>query len=231
MTVTFQTNKLRPREIVMPEHGPCAEVQKGFYARFGKRFLDVSIVLASLPIVLPLLLLSAVGNVVTGAPVFYSQQRVGRYGKPFRIWKLSTMHRDADRMLEQMLRDDPDRRQEWMTTQKLKEDPRITRFGAILRRTSIDEIPQLFNVLKGDMSLLGPRPMMLDQVEIYGPTLAIYLSLRPGISGKWQVSERNNAHFRRRAQIDAEYARELSFKSDMLLVAKTLRTLLRSTGY
>jgi lipopolysaccharide/colanic/teichoic acid biosynthesis glycosyltransferase len=95
----------------------------------------------------------------------------------------------------------------------------------------MDEIPQLFNVLKGDMSLLGPRPMMLDQVEIYGPTLPVYLSLRPGISGKWQVSERNDAHFRRRAQIDAEYARTLSLKNDLILVWETLRTLIRSTGY
>jgi len=141
------------------------------------------------------------------------------------------MRENADQMLDDLLRDNSDRRREWETTQKLKNDPRVTRVGAVLRRTSMDEIPQLFNVLKGDMSLLGPRPMMLDQVEIYGPTLPVYLSLRPGISGKWQVSERNDAHFRRRAQIDAEYARHLSLKNDLILVWETLRTLIRSTGY
>ena len=120
---------------------------------------------------------------------------------------------------------------EWETTQKLKDDPRVTRLGDFLRRTSLDEIPQLFNVLKGDMSLLGPRPMMLNQIELYGPTLDIYLSMKPGISGKWQVSERNNVHFRRRAQIDAEYASELSLASDLKLVWETIRTLIRSTGY
>jgi len=107
----------------------------------------------------------------------------------------------------------------------------VTRLGDFLRRTSLDEIPQLFNVLKGDMSLLGPRPMMLNQIELYGPTLDIYLSMKPGISGKWQVSERNNVHFRRRAQIDAEYASELSLASDLKLVWETIRTLIRSTGY
>jgi exopolysaccharide production protein ExoY len=176
-------------------------------------------------------LVAALANAVSGNPVFYTQKRLGRHGRVFRIWKLSTMRPNADKMLNALLENNPERRREWETTQKLKNDPRVTSVGAVLRRTSMDEIPQLFNVLKGDMSLLGPRPMMLDQVEIYGPTLPVYLSLRPGISGKWQVSERNDAHFRRRAQIDAEYARDLSLKTDLILVWETLRTLIRSTGY
>lgn len=231
MTITFQQQDVQAAKAV--NYVPKAELSaaRGFYARYGKRVLDLALVIPALPFVLPIVMIAALANAISGNPVFYSQLRLGRNGRVFRIWKLSSMRPNADTMLEQLLENDCARRHEWETTQKLKNDPRVTRIGALLRRTSLDEIPQLFNVLKGDMSLLGPRPMMLEQVEIYGPTLPIYLSMRPGISGKWQVSERNDAHFRRRAQIDAEYARDLGFRSDLVLVWETLRTLLRSTGY
>jgi lipopolysaccharide/colanic/teichoic acid biosynthesis glycosyltransferase len=230
MTVTFRAHDAEIAKVAqLPVHRSA--LATGLYANHGKRLLDLVIVTLSLPIVLPVLLLCALANLVTGNAVFYTQLRLGRHGKIFRIWKLRTMDPRAEEMLQEILQDDPARREEWLTTQKLKDDPRITRVGAFLRRTSLDEIPQLFNVLRGDMSLLGPRPMMLDQVEIYGPSLPIYLSLRPGVSGKWQVSERNDAHFRRRAQIDAEYARDLSLRTDLLLIWQTLRTLIRSTGY
>jgi len=231
MTIPFQQQELKVAEVV--SHAPNAGQTLGqsFYVRYGKRLLDLAIVTTALPFVIPIALVAALANAVSGNPVFYTQKRLGRHGRVFRIWKLSTMRPNADKMLNALLENNPERRREWETTQKLKNDPRVTRVGAVLRRTSMDEIPQLFNVLKGDMSLLGPRPMMLDQVEIYGPTLPVYLSLRPGISGKWQVSERNDAHFRRRAQIDAEYARDLSLKTDLILVWETLRTLIRSTGY
>jgi lipopolysaccharide/colanic/teichoic acid biosynthesis glycosyltransferase len=228
MTVTFEPRALKAAKLVAQDVPALAD---GFYPRYGKRALDLAIVALSLPVVLPVLLVCAILNIASGHPVLYSQYRLGQHGRVFRIWKLCTMHANADRMLTELLRNDPARRNEWETTQKLKDDPRVTRVGAVLRRTSLDEIPQLFNVLTGDMSLLGPRPMMLDQVDIYGPSLPVYLSLRPGISGKWQVSERNEAHFQRRAQIDVEYARDLSLVSDLKLVGATLRTLLRSTGY
>ncbi len=223
MTIT-----LNPRDASATDVAalPCG----GFYARYGKRVLDVTITLLAMPLVLPILALCCLGNLIAAGPVFYTQPRLGRHGRVFRLYKLRTMRPDADAVLQQILRDDPARRAEWHTTQKLRDDPRITRFGQVLRRTSLDELPQLFNVLRGDMSLLGPRPMMLDQVDVYGPQLSSYLALRPGISGKWQVSERNDAHFRRRAEIDAEYARELSLRTDLILVMRTLRTLLRSTG-
>jgi lipopolysaccharide/colanic/teichoic acid biosynthesis glycosyltransferase len=231
MTMTLQHQDLKVAEAVVTAGTTAPAATRGLYARFGKRLLDVTIVLLSAPIVLPVLLLAAIANLLSGNPIFYSQLRLGRDSHVFRIWKLSTMRPDADKMLEELLENDVSRRREWATTQKLKDDPRVTRVGTLLRRTSIDEIPQLFNVLKGDMSLLGPRPMMLDQIDLYGPTLPAYLSLRPGISGKWQVSERNDANFRRRAQIDAEYASSVSLKADVVLIWKTLRTLVRSTGY
>ncbi|KPP91571.1 MAG: Sugar transferases involved in lipopolysaccharide synthesis [Roseibaca calidilacus] len=231
MTITFQHKKMEATEVVAKDSYDQLGSSAGFYARYGKRALDLAIVLPSLPIIIPIVLLCALANLASRNPVFYTQLRLGQHGRVFRIWKLSTMRPNAEKMLQDLLANDPALAREWETTQKLKDDPRVTRLGDFLRRTSLDEIPQLFNVLKGDMSLLGPRPMMLNQIELYGPTLDIYLSMKPGISGKWQVSERNNVHFRRRAQIDAEYASELSLASDLKLVWETIRTLIRSTGY
>lgn len=231
MTVTFQH---QDAGLATPVPSGMKETQKhanGIYARYFKRLLDVSIVTLSLPIVAPIFIMAALANLASGNPILYSQLRLGRNGKVFRIWKMSSMYPNAEKRLEDLLQKDHRRQEEWVTTQKLKNDPRVTPVGTFLRKTSIDEIPQLFNVLKGDMSLLGPRPMMLSQAELYGPSLPVYLELRPGISGKWQVSERNDAHFQRRAQIDAEYARDLGFLSDLKLIWLTFRTLLRSTGY
>lgn len=184
MTIPFQQQEMKVAEVVSRIQHAELGVARSFYARFGKRILDLAIVLLALPFVIPIVAVAAIANAASGNPVFYTQQRIGQHGRVFRIWKLSSMRENADQMLDELLRDNPDRRREWETTQKLKNDPRVTRVGTVLRRTSMDEIPQLFNVLKGDMSLLGPRPMMLDQVEIYGPALPIYLQLRPGISGK-----------------------------------------------
>ena len=203
----------------------------GFYRRIGKQLFDLALMVFIAPIVLPVIVMVTLILLLQGHSPFYAQDRIGKGGKRFRIWKFRTMYQDADRMLEQVLSKDPDLRLEWETTQKLKNDPRITRFGAILRKTSIDELPQLWNVLNGTMSLLGPRPMLPDQQFLYGPALPIYTSLRPGISGVWQVSERNDSHFQRRAELDIEYARNLSFRTDIGLVFRTMRTVLYSTGY
>ena len=231
MTIAVKPQEIRRDRVVNAPAGGARRKTEGVYARFGKRALDLAILIPSLPFVIPILLICACANLVARNPVFYTQSRLGREGRVFRIWKLSTMQPDADKMLGDLLQNDPARAREWATTQKLKDDPRVTRVGAFLRRTSLDELPQLLNVLKGDMSLLGPRPMMLEQIDLYGPDLDVYLSMRPGISGKWQVSERNHALFNRRAQLDAEYARELCLLTDLKLVLQTFRTLLRSTGY
>ncbi|WP_084657450.1 sugar transferase [Natronohydrobacter thiooxidans] len=204
---------------------------RGFYRIFGKRLFDLFLVVLIAPIVLPLIIAVTLVLLVQGVAPFYSQARIGKDGSTFRIWKFRTMHPDADRLLQNILDTDPSMRAEWEATQKLKHDPRVTAFGLFLRKTSIDELPQLWNVLVGQMSLLGPRPMMPEQQHLYGPALPVYTSLRPGISGVWQVSERNDSHFLRRAELDIEYARNLSFATDLRLVGKTLRTVLYSTGY
>lgn len=201
------------------------------YRQWGKRVFDLFFVLMLLPILLPVVAVAALALWIEGGVPFYSQLRLGQGGRVFRIWKLRTMHADADRMLRDLLARDPARRDEWDRTQKLKVDPRVTTLGQFFRRVSIDELPQFLNVLTGDMSLIGPRPMMLDQRQKYGPNIAAYLALRPGISGKWQVSERNDAEFTRRAEIDAEYERDLSLRSDCAIFVQTLRTVIRSTGY
>jgi lipopolysaccharide/colanic/teichoic acid biosynthesis glycosyltransferase len=145
------------------------------------------------------------------------------------MWKLRTMVRNADQHLEAYLAQNPTARREWDATQKLKNDPRITPFGRLLRKTSIDELPQLFNVLNGTMSLVGPRPMMLDQEKYYHGTE--YYCMRPGITGLWQVSDRNNCAFRDRVDYDAIYCRELSLKTDLSLLCKTVGVVCRATGH
>ena len=140
------------------------------------------------------------------------------------------MVRDADAVLESYLAADPEMRREWDEIQKLRHDPRITRVGAVLRKTSLDELPQLWNVLIGDMSLVGPRPMLPEQLSLYGPSGA-YFSLRPGITGLWQVSARNEEVFSFRSRVDATYARSVSLRQDLVLLVKTVGVVVRRTGY
>ncbi|MCR8726789.1 sugar transferase [Frigidibacter sp. ROC022] len=199
------------------------------YEKFVKRRLDFVLVVLSLPVVLPLVLLIALIVALDGASPFYRQLRVGRGGRVFSMWKIRTMVPRAEELLEEYLSENADARREWAATQKLKKDPRITWFGAFLRKSSLDELPQLWNVLKGDMSLVGPRPMMVEQKPLY-PGSAYY-SLRPGITGYWQVSERNAVSFAGRAEFDNRYYTDLSFRTDLKIFVKTLSVVLRGTGY
>lgn len=200
------------------------------YPASGKRVLDLLLVLLSLPVVLPLVAVCAAALWLEGGQPFYTQVRLGRGGHRFRILKLRTMVRDADRMLQHCLVTDPALRREWDETQKLKNDPRITRVGRILRATSLDELPQLWNVAKGEMSLVGPRPMMPEQLPLYGDARA-YFALRPGLTGLWQVSVRNEGSFASRARADADYRRGLSLAGDLVLIWRTAGVVLKGTGY
>ena len=209
--------------------GPARLHWKGWYHRGGKRVLDVFLVVIALPIILPVILLLAAIVACGGGKPFYSQPRAGLNGRHYRLWKLRSMVPDADARLEAYLAADPAARAEWNSAQKLKNDPRITRFGRLLRQTSLDELPQLWNVLKGDMSLVGPRPIMVNQEDLY-PGRAYY-TLRPGITGLWQVSERNESTFAERVRFDDEYARDLSFAMDIRVLLATIAVVLRGTGY
>ena len=198
------------------------------YRSFGKRALDVTLILLTLPFVLPLMLILMALVMIDGGRPLYSQNRVGQHGRIYRIWKLRSMVMNADQKLEAHLAADPAVRAEWNEKQKLKRDPRITPVGRLLRKSSMDELPQLLNVLMGDMSLVGPRPMMPDQRALY-PGRAYY-ELRPGITGPWQVSERNATSFADRARFDDKYHQDLSPATDARLLVRTVRVVLRATG-
>jgi lipopolysaccharide/colanic/teichoic acid biosynthesis glycosyltransferase len=203
--------------------------RRGLYRNLFKRALDVAAVTLALPVVAPLILGLALVVRRDGGPAFYSQLRVGKGGRHFRMWKLRSMVADADARFAAYLDANPEARREWDTTQKLKRDPRITAFGAFLRKSSLDELPQLFNVLAGDMSLVGPRPMMLNQQAMY-PGQA-YFALRPGITGHWQTAGRNATSFGARAAYDTAYDADLSLQTDLAILARTVGVVMRGTGY
>lgn len=200
----------------------------GFYRSAGKIALDYLLVLAALPVVIPVIAILALLVALDGAAPFYVQRRVGRNGRIFKMFKLRTMVPGADRILQDYLDQNPEARREWDHTQKLRHDPRITRIGRILRKTSLDELPQLLNVLFGEMSLIGPRPMMIAQQVLYPG--AAYYSLRPGITGLWQVSDRNESSFAERATFDTIYYNRVSLKSDISILIRTVGVVLRGTG-
>lgn len=200
-----------------------------FYRSFGKRVVDTFLVLLSAPIVVLIVATLAIFISLDGGKPFYTQQRVGKGGRTYKMWKLRSMVIDADSKLETYLAGNPDARIEWDRSQKLKRDPRITRLGRLLRKTSLDELPQLWNVMKGDMSLVGPRPMMVAQRDLYPGT--DYYKLRPGITGLWQVSSRNESTFADRAGFDAQYNRQVSLRNDVKLIFATVRVVMRATGH
>lgn len=201
----------------------------GPYRLFFKRLFDVFFILASLPLTLPILILMALAAMTDGASPFYRQERIGLNGRSFRLLKIRTMVPDAEAKLDTYLASNPRARAEWDSTQKLKNDPRITRIGVVLRKTSLDELPQLLNVLRGEMSLVGPRPMMPEQRALY-PGSAYY-RMRPGITGAWQVSDRNEGTFAGRAKFDSAYWKDLSLVTDLTIMVRTLSVLVRGTGY
>lgn len=209
-------------EALFVDYGPA------LYRDVFKRVLDVMLVLvAALPAGL-IVLVAGLLVAFDGHSPFYTQKRLGRSGRGFRIWKLRSMVPDADKKLHHYLATNPEARAEWDRTQKLRKDPRITRIGHLIRKTSIDELPQLWNVLLGDMSLVGPRPMMPCQQEIYPGTA--YYAMRPGITGYWQVSVRNESSFAQRAGFDTAYLNQISLVNDLRVIFKTVRVVMRGTG-
>jgi len=230
-----------PAGILLPvpanTNGPAASIfypPEGFaahelYARVGKRLLDLALTLLVLPVALPIILICAAALWIEGGQPFYWQPRLGQGGRIFHMMKLRTMVRNADALLAEYLANDPAMRDEWNTNQKLRKDPRITAVGQFLRATSLDELPQLWNVLNGEMSLVGPRPMMPEQLPLYGDA-SCYLAVKPGITGLWQVSTRNEKGFSYRAQVDAAYCRTLSLGRDLMLIFRTVGVMARRTG-
>ena len=198
------------------------------YHRRFKRWFDLLFTaLAVVPVTLVVLFIAALVALDGGRP-FYAQRRVGLAGRSFTMFKIRTMVPDADAVLERHLAENPADRIEWDHYQKLRHDPRITRIGRFLRRSSLDELPPFFNVLRGDMTLVGPRPFLPEQRAYYPGTE--YYAMRPGITGFWQTSLRNEASFVQRAAFDRSYYHALSPKTDLQVIGRTLRVVLRGTG-
>jgi len=196
-----------------------------------KRLLDVFGATAIVTLFSPLLVLLACWVRLEGkGPAFFRQARIGRDGKPFHIYKFRSMVPDADRVLAEYLAARPEAMEEWKATQKLKDDPRITRVGAFLRRTSLDELPQLFNVLKGEMSLVGPRPIVESEIDRYGEIFRQYSLVQPGITGLWQISGRSDVGYNERVSLDRYYVANWSVWLDIYILVQTIPAVFARRG-
>jgi Undecaprenyl-phosphate galactose phosphotransferase WbaP len=196
-----------------------------------KRAIDVLGTATLLALAAPfMLLVAALLRLESRAPVLYRHERVGRHGRRFKVWKFRTMVPDADRILEQYLAACPQRREEWNRDHKLRSDPRVTPLGRWLRKTSVDELPQLWNVLRGEMSLVGPRPIVAAEIVKYGESFTPYCSVLPGLTGLWQVSGRNETTYAQRIELDSYYARHWSLWLDLYILAMTVKVVLLRRG-
>lgn len=207
----------------------------GFRAKvrpYAKRMFDFSVALILIIAFFPVACLIASAVLANGQSPFYSHVRLGRGGRNFGCLKFRSMRPDADIALTQFLRDDPAARLEWETNRKLRNDPRVTRIGRMLRATSLDELPQLSNILVGHMSLVGPRPVTRDEfTQFYGAQeAAAYSSVRPGLTGLWQIKGRSEAGFADRVAFDALYAQRLSLRTDLVILFQTVRVVISQRG-
>jgi lipopolysaccharide/colanic/teichoic acid biosynthesis glycosyltransferase len=197
----------------------------------AKRAIDILGAGAVLLFCLPIFAVLALLVRMDGGPVFYAHERVGRGGRLFGCLKFRSMVADADRRLAALLERDPAARQEWEATRKLKNDPRVTWVGRMLRATSLDELPQLLNVLRGEMSLVGPRPVQAAELAaFYGPSSQHYLQVRPGITGPWQVSGRNDTSYAQRVALDVQYVMHPSLLTDIKILLRTPAAVLARRG-
>jgi exopolysaccharide production protein ExoY len=193
-----------------------------------KRAIDVVIALATIILLLPVVpIIMGLIRLAMGGPIFFAHDRIGYRGKPFRCYKFRTMVTDAEEVLARHLAEDPHAAQEWNETRKLRNDPRVTFIGRLLRKSSLDELPQLINVLRGEMSCVGPRPIVVSELRRYGPHAVEYLQARPGLTGIWQVSGRNGLDYANRAALDCHYVRNWSLWKDLVILGRTFFAVLR----
>lgn len=196
-----------------------------------KRGFDVVGALAGIAVLSPLLLmLAALVKYSDGGRVFYGHARIGRNGEVFRCWKFRTMVENGDEVLDAYLQANPAAREQWVASRKLPNDPRVTRIGAVLRKLSLDELPQIVNILAGEMSFVGPRPVVKDELELYGTAAVCYLRSRPGLTGLWQVSGRSDVSYGTRVAFDRHYVENWSFIFDLKILARTVPAVFSSRG-
>ena len=196
-----------------------------------KRITDTIIASVALIFLLPVLIpIALLVRLSDGGPAIFRQKRIGRDGKEFFCLKFRSMHVDAEQQLRRLLERDPHARAEWQATLKLENDPRITALGNFLRKTSLDELPQLINIIKGEMSIVGPRPIVRNEIEKYGEYFKHYSSVRPGLTGLWQVSGRSETTYAERVALDVEYVQDRTYLKDLKIMALTVPAVLTSDG-
>ena len=206
-----------------------AKPRVSFYTKYGKRLFDIVLALILLPVLAPVMLVIALGMAHRGKIIF-GHRRIGRGGREFTCYKFRSMVTDADTRLAELLASNSVIRAEWERDHKLKNDPRVTRLGRVLRFTSLDELPQLWNVIRGDMSFVGPRPVTRGELVKYGEHTRAYLSVCPGITGPWQVTDRGVGSFSNRVLQDAAYVASINFTWDAKIIAQTALVPLKLTG-
>lgn len=199
--------------------------------RFTKFMIDLILTLMGGFLFLPILIFVAILiRLDSPGPIFYGQIRIGQNGRRFKAWKFRSMVKNADWVLESYLNEHPELREAWEKDHKLKNDPRVTRVGRFLRRTSLDELPQLWNILRGEMSLVGPRPIVDEEIWHYGDKLSLYSKVTPGLTGMWQVSGRNDISYEERVNLDAYYVRNWSVWLDVYILIKTVWVVIVGEG-
>jgi undecaprenyl-phosphate galactose phosphotransferase len=196
----------------------------------GKRAFDILGALTIATVCSPFILAIFVGLMLTGGSAVFGHERIGKGGRRFTCYKFRTMVPDAEQALEDLIEAHPELREEWVLHHKLRDDPRVTRLGAFLRRTSLDELPQLWNVLRGDMSLVGPRPIVNDEIFRYGRAFRHYIAVKPGMTGLWQVAGRNDTGYERRVALDRMYAMRSCAGLDVRILFRTLSAVLERRG-
>ncbi|CDZ29652.1 sugar transferase [Neorhizobium galegae] len=222
------THLQAPEQFAFPRIGNEASHRLSVYL---KRALDTVISLIALIVLMPMIvMLIALLYAVQGRPIFVGHRRIGKNGVMFPCLKFRTMVPNADEALRRHLSANPSDGAEWAATRKLKNDPRITPLGALLRKSSADEIPQLLNVILGHMSIVGPRPIVSSEAEFYGRHFVDYIRVRPGLTGLWQISGRNDISYNARVELDMRYVREQSIWGDIVIMAKTVPAVLRAHG-
>lgn len=196
----------------------------------AKRLFDIIVSFGLLVFLLPIMALIAIIVRLDGGSAIYSHRRIGKGGRSFGCLKFRSMSINSGEILAKYLEENPLAAKEWSETRKLRHDPRITSIGSFLRRSSLDEIPQLINVLRGDMSLVGPRPITEDELEMYGPHREHYLRVRPGITGEWQVGGRSDVSYSQRIELDRKYSDDPTMIRDVSIIAKTPAAVLGQKG-
>ena len=222
---------MKDSEIVMEEASLAWQCKRTMYFAF-KRVFDILCSLVGILFLIPLLIIIKIAYICTGdfKSVLYSQERIGKNGKIFRLHKFRTMVYNADDILADWLKNNPEKRDEYYRDRKIDNDPRITKVGKLLRKTSLDEFPQFLNVLVGQMSMIGPRPVVLDEAENYGKNKEKFLSVRPGLTGYWASNGRSNVSYKERMKMELFYVGHCCIRLDIQIIWNTIITVIKREG-